>query len=87
MSLFADAEEWQLSVGAQTWAGLAWGERDAPPALLLHGWLDNAGSFAPLARLLAGRRLWRNCRDSRALPGFAPWPRAGLQTCRTHACE
>ena len=58
MSLFADAEEWQLSVGAQTWAGLAWGERDAPPALLLHGWLDNAGSFAPLARLLPGRRLW-----------------------------
>jgi len=58
MSLFADAEEWQLAVGAQTWAGLAWGEVDAPPALLLHGWLDNAGSFAPLARLLPGRRLW-----------------------------
>ncbi len=58
MSLFADAEEWQLNVGAQTWAGLAWGEASAPPALLLHGWLDNAGSFAPLARLLRGRRLW-----------------------------
>ena len=58
MSLFADAEEWQLTVGAQTWAGLAWGPASAPPALLLHGWLDNAGSFAPLARLLPGRRLW-----------------------------
>jgi pimeloyl-ACP methyl ester carboxylesterase len=58
MSLFADAEEWQLNVGAQTWAGLAWGEPSAPPALLLHGWLDNAGSFAPLARLLSGHRLW-----------------------------
>lgn len=58
MSLFADAEEWQLTVGAQTWAGLAWGAADAPPALLLHGWLDNAGSFAPLARSLSGRRLW-----------------------------
>jgi pimeloyl-ACP methyl ester carboxylesterase len=58
MSLFADAEEWQLAVGAQTWAGLAWGEMGTPPALLLHGWLDNAGSFAPLARLLDGRRLW-----------------------------
>lgn len=58
MSLFADAEEWQLSVGAQTWAGLAWGPSAAPPALMLHGWLDNAGSFAPLARLLPGRRLW-----------------------------
>jgi len=58
MSLFADAEEWQLSVGARTWAGLAWGPTDAPPALLLHGWLDNAGSFGPLARLLPKRRVW-----------------------------
>lgn len=58
MSLFADAEEWQLTVGAQTWAGLAWGDAAAPAALLLHGWLDNAGSFAPLARALPGRRLW-----------------------------
>jgi pimeloyl-ACP methyl ester carboxylesterase len=58
MSLFADAEEWQLNVGAQTWAGLAWGEPADPPALLLHGWLDNAGSFAPLARQLPGYRLW-----------------------------
>lgn len=58
MSLFADAEEWQLAVLEQTWAGLAWGEMDQPPALLLHGWLDNAGSFGPLARGLAGRRLW-----------------------------
>lgn len=58
MSLFADAEEWQLSVGVQTWSGLAWGDPEHPPALLLHGWLDNAGSLAPLARLLPGRRLW-----------------------------
>ena len=56
MSLFADAEEWQLPVGEQIWAGLAWGEAADPPALLLHGWLDNAGSFAPLARCLPGRR-------------------------------
>ncbi|MFO1493416.1 MAG: alpha/beta hydrolase [Lysobacterales bacterium] len=58
MSLHADAEEWQLSVADYTWAGLAWGASSAPPALLLHGWLDNAGSFAPLARALDGRRLW-----------------------------
>jgi pimeloyl-ACP methyl ester carboxylesterase len=58
MSLFADAEEWQLTVGEQVWAGLAWGAAGDPPALLLHGWLDNAGSFAPLARQLPGRRLW-----------------------------
>lgn len=58
MSLFADAEEWQLTVGAQTWSGLVWGSVQDPPALLLHGWLDNAGSLAPLARLLPGRKRW-----------------------------
>lgn len=34
-----------------------WGKADAPPLLALHGWLDNAGSFARLAPLLADR--WR----------------------------
>ncbi len=34
-----------------------WGHDDAPPLLALHGWLDNAGSFARLAPLLADR--WR----------------------------
>lgn len=58
MSLFADGEEWQLSVGAQTWAGLAWGAPGLAPVLMLHGWLDNAGSLAPLARLLPGYRRW-----------------------------
>ncbi|WP_445145586.1 alpha/beta fold hydrolase [Dyella sp. Tek66A03] len=32
-----------------------WGEADAPPLLALHGWLDNAGSFARLAPLLTDR--------------------------------
>lgn len=58
MSLFADAEEWQLECGELTWAGLAWGDPAAPAALALHGWLDNAGSFAPLARLLTARHCW-----------------------------
>lgn len=34
-------------------AALEWGDADAPPLLALHGWLDNAGSFATLAPLLA----------------------------------
>ncbi|WP_158880519.1 alpha/beta hydrolase [Rhodanobacter sp. L36] len=32
-----------------------WGDVHAPPLLALHGWLDNAGSFARLAPLLATR--------------------------------
>ncbi|GAB2536897.1 alpha/beta fold hydrolase [Rhodanobacter koreensis] len=39
-----------LELGAQTW-----GEATLPPLLALHGWLDNAGSFALLAPLLATR--------------------------------
>lgn len=41
-----------LSLTAQIW-----GNPDAPPLLALHGWLDNAGSYALLAPLLAER--WR----------------------------
>lgn len=33
-------------------AGLGWRLEDAPRVLLLHGWLDNAASFVPLAPLL-----------------------------------
>ncbi|HEV7776452.1 MAG TPA: alpha/beta hydrolase [Luteibacter sp.] len=34
-------------------AGQCWGDPDAPPLIMLHGWLDNAASFALLAPLLA----------------------------------
>jgi pimeloyl-ACP methyl ester carboxylesterase len=37
-----------LALGAQTW-----GNEEAPALLALHGWLDNAGSFALLAPRLA----------------------------------
>jgi pimeloyl-ACP methyl ester carboxylesterase len=37
-------------------AALQWGDADAPPLLALHGWLDNAASFARLAPLLSTRR-------------------------------
>ena len=38
-------------------AGLSWGDHDSVPLLALHGWLDNANSFAVLAPLLHGRRV------------------------------
>ncbi|MCW0203897.1 MAG: alpha/beta hydrolase [Rhodanobacter thiooxydans] len=38
-------------------AAQVWGDETLPPLLALHGWLDNAGSFARLAPLLATR--WR----------------------------
>lgn len=41
----------QLTLRAQVW-----GSDAHPPLLALHGWLDNAGSYARLAPLLAERR-------------------------------
>lgn len=38
-------------------ATLTWGPAEAPPILCLHGWLDNAASFAPLSAELPGYRL------------------------------
>ena len=46
--------EINLSVNNLTIRGLQWGPQSAPPIVALHGWLDNAASFIPLAPYLAG---------------------------------
>jgi pimeloyl-ACP methyl ester carboxylesterase len=47
--------ELRVSIPGLELSGLTWGEPDAPPLVLIHGWLDNAASFALLAPLLAER--------------------------------
>lgn len=45
-------EEVKLHTGQGRLAGLHWSQSGAPRVLCLHGWLDNAASFIPLAQLL-----------------------------------
>lgn len=53
MSEYAPVEQ-RISLSHHlTLTAQIWGKADAPPLLALHGWLDNAGSFAFLARRLA----------------------------------
>ena len=48
------AEEILLETPLGQLAGLRWKTEGAPPVLCLHGWLDNAASFVPLAEHLTG---------------------------------
>ncbi|MBD8879861.1 alpha/beta fold hydrolase [Rhodanobacter sp. 7MK24] len=45
--------ERRIALPHLTLAALEWGDASAPALVALHGWLDNGGSFAALAPLLA----------------------------------
>lgn len=48
------SKEVRLSIPGLELAGLRWGAPDGLPVLAIHGWHDNAASFAMLAPLLKG---------------------------------
>jgi YrbI family 3-deoxy-D-manno-octulosonate 8-phosphate phosphatase len=53
----SDPESLRLELPGLTLAALAWGPAEGVPTLCVHGWLDNAASFGPLAERLEGLRI------------------------------
>lgn len=49
-----ESSELSWQINGLNLCGLSWGTPDLPPLLMLHGWLDNAASFALLAPLMKG---------------------------------
>lgn len=52
-----ESSELSITIGGLELTALVWGEESQPVVLALHGWLDNAQSFAPLAAELSEYRL------------------------------
>ncbi len=52
-----DPRDIEINIGRMSFSGQEWGDPEGKPLIALHGWLDNAASFAPLAPFLKGVRL------------------------------
>lgn len=46
-----------FNIGNMTLRGIAWGKEEDEIILCLHGWLDNAASFSPIAPYFKGKRV------------------------------